>query len=146
MFVQALYNIVDSYFVAQIPGMGDAAVNALTLAFPVQMLMIAFNVGTGVGVGAVLSRYLGQNEMEKAKRTAGNAMFLYACYFAGFLLFGIFFVRPYISGQTSDKTVAEFGTTYLRIITCFSFGCMGEKCFEKLLQRSEEHTSELQSR
>lgn len=134
MFVQALYNIVDSYFVAQIPGMGDTAVNALTLAFPVQMLMIAFNVGTGVGVGAVLSRYLGQNEMEKAKRTAGNAMFLYACYFAGFLLFGIFFVRPYISGQTSDKTVAEFGTTYLRIITCFSFGCMGEKCFEKLLQ------------
>ena len=134
MFVQALYNIVDSYFVAQIPNMGDAAVNALTLAFPVQMLMIAFNVGTGIGVGAALSRHLGQNEMEKASRAAGNAMFLYACYFAGFSLFGIFFARIYISGQTSDRTVAEFGTTYLRIVTCFSFGCMGEKCFEKLLQ------------
>lgn len=134
MLVSALYNIVDSFFVSQISGMGDAAVNALTLAFPIQMLMTALAVGTGVGVGAELSRCLGQGDRERASKTAGNAMFLYGVYFVLLCLFGIFGTKAYIAGQTNDNTVFELAVSYLRTVTCFSFGFIGEKCFEKLLQ------------
>lgn len=140
MLVSAIYNIVDSFFVAQIPGLGDAAVNALTLAFPVQMLMTALAVGTGVGVGASLSRHLGRGDKESANKTAGNAMFLYGLYFAILCLFGLLGAKPYIAGQTDDNTVLLLGVSYLRIVTCFSFGFMGEKCFEKLLQSTGKAT------
>jgi multidrug efflux pump len=140
MLVSALYNIVDSFFVSQIPGLGDAAVNALTLAFPIQMLMTALAVGTGVGVGAELSRSLGRGDKEAASKTAGNAMFLYGCYFVILCLFGIFGSKAYIAGQTDDSTVLKLGISYLSIVTCFSFGFMGEKCFEKLLQSTGKAT------
>ncbi len=140
MLVQALYNIVDSFFVARIPNMGDAAVNALTLAFPVQMLMVALTVGTGVGVGAALSHSLGRGDREEASRTAGNAMFLYFFYYIILLLFGLLGVRAYVAGQTADETVMSLSISYLRIVTCLSFGNMGEKCFEKLLQATGKTT------
>lgn len=134
MLLTALYNIVDSFFVAQMKGVGDEAVTALTLAFPIQMMLTSLAVGTGVGLGAVLSRFLGAGEEDKANRTAGNAMLLYACYFGLACLFGLFAVPAYLRGQTSDPKVLAFGTTYLQIITCCSFAMMCEKCFEKLLQ------------
>ena len=93
MVLQALYNIVDSYFVscipstASIPNMGDLAVNALTLAFPIQMLMVAVGVGTGVGVNTLLARSIGQGDKNKANHIAGNAIFLAICTYIVFLLF-----------------------------------------------------------
>lgn len=134
MLVTALYNIVDTFFVSHITGMGDAAANALSLAFPIQMLMTALNVGTGVGVGASLSRVLGSGDREKVSKTAGNAMFLYGAYYIVMLLFGLFGAKPFIGLFTEDTDVLTLGITYLSLVTCFSFGNMGEKCFEKLLQ------------
>lgn len=134
MLVAALYNIIDTFFVSRIAGVGDAAANALSLAFPVQMLMTSLNVGTGVGVGASLSRALGSRDGERVGKTAGNAMFLYALYYIVMLLFGVFGARSFIALFTEDATVLELGAAYLSLVTCLSFGNMGEKCFEKLLQ------------
>ena len=88
MVLQAVYNIVDSAFVSNIPGVGEAALNALTLAFPVQMLMVAISIGTGVGANALLSKSLGQGDTKKASMTAGNAVFLATVIYIVFLLFG----------------------------------------------------------
>ncbi|MCM1542323.1 MAG: MATE family efflux transporter [Blautia sp.] len=140
MLVTALYNIVDTFFVSRIPGMGDAAANALSLAFPIQMLMTALNVGTGVGVGASLSRALGSRDREKVSKTAGNAMFLYGVYYVAMLLFGLLGAKPFIGMFTDDKDVFSLGVTYLSLVTCLSFGNMGEKCFEKLLQATGKTT------
>lgn len=134
MLVAAFYNIVDTFYVSQMKGVGEAAVTALSIAFPIQMLMTALNVGTGVGVGSALSRALGENDRRKASTIAGNAMFLYACYYLIMLLFGIFAARSFVSLFTNDLEVVYLGTTYLSWVTCFSFGNMGEKCFEKILQ------------
>lgn len=140
MIVQAFYNVVDSLFVSYIPDTdmivhaGDKAVNALTLAFPVQMLIMAFCVGTGVGVNSALSKSLGMKDRERASRIAGNAVFLSVCYYIAVLLFGLFGVNAYIKGQTGDPVVAEYGISYLRIITICSFGSIWYMCFEKLAQ------------
>ncbi len=134
MMVQAFYNIVDSYFVAAIPGMGDSAMNALTLAFPVQMLMIAVGVGTGVGVNSILSRYLGEGNREKAGRVAGNALFIGICTYVVFLIFGIFGVDIYLRSQTSDTVVLEMGKEYLTVCMTLSFGAIISMIVEKLLQ------------
>ena len=140
MMLQALYNIVDSYFVSCIPGtdlvpnMGDLAVNALTLAFPVQMLMVAIGVGTGVGVNTLLSRNIGRGNKEKANQIAGNAIFLALCTYLVFLIFGIFGVKGYINSQTSDELVREMATSYLGICSIISFGSIISMVTEKLLQ------------
>lgn len=134
MLVAAFYNIVDTYFVSQIPNLGDEAANALSLAFPVQMFMTALNVGTGVGIGAVLSTALGSGDRKKVSKTAGNAMFLYCLFYVVMLLFGLLCAKPFMKLFTDNEDVLELGTTYLRLVTCLSFGNMGEKCFEKLLQ------------
>lgn len=147
MIVQALYNVVDSLFVSYIPDTaqiiqaGDKAVNALTLAFPVQMLILGFCIGTGVGVNAALSKSLGMQDHETASRIAGNAVFLSFCYYAAALLFGLFGVHPYISSQTSDPIVAEFAVSYLKIITIGAFGSVWYMCFEKLLQATGRTTA-----
>ena len=94
MVVQALYNIIDSYFVSQIPKIADQAMNALTLAFPIQMLMVAVGVGTGVGVNALISRFLGQKEFETVNKTTGNAIFLGICTYIVF--FSILFCWSWI--------------------------------------------------
>lgn len=122
MMLQALYNIVDSAFVSNMPENGETALNALTLAFPVQMLMVAIGIGTGVGTNALLSKTLGQNKPKKASLVAGNAIFLGAVIFALFLLFGIFGVGIYTSSQTSNPLIAEMTVAYLRICCIISPG------------------------
>lgn len=133
MMVQALYNIVDSAFVSNMTG-GDNAFNALTLAFPVQMLIIAISIGTGVGVNALVSRYLGEGDKEKASKVAGNGVFLAACIYVVFLLFGIFGTSFYVSTQTANAEVQTMTTNYLRICCIFSFGNTFYAIYEKLLQ------------
>ena len=92
MVLQALYNVVDSIFVANIKGSGALANEALTYAFPIQILIIAIGVGTGVGLNALLSKSLGEKDKEKANKIAGNGIFLAFAIYAVFLLFGLFFI------------------------------------------------------
>lgn len=134
MVLQAVYNIVDSAFVANMPQAGEAGLNALTLAFPLQMLMVAVSIGTGVGTGALLSKSLGQGEREKVCRTAGNALFLGCVLYAVFLLFGLFGVPAYITSQTANAEIAGMAQDYLRICCVISFGIVFFSLYEKLLQ------------
>ncbi len=135
MVLQAFYNIVDSYFVSQIPGgIGESAINALTLAFPVQTLMIAIGVGTGVGVNSLLSRQLGQGDKMSAGKTAGNAIFIGICTYVVFLIFGFFGVGAYIGTQTSDPVIIQMGIEYLAICSVLSFGSILSMVYEKILQ------------
>lgn len=140
MMLQALYNIVDSYFVSNMPdydgiiGAGEQAVNALTLAFPVQMLIVALGIGTGVGVNALLAKTLGQGNREKAGRVAGNAYFLGGVIFIIFLLFGFFGTDVFILTQTKNEIVRVMADDYLGICCTLSFGIVYFSVFEKLLQ------------
>ena len=134
MALQAVYNIVDSAFVGNMKTGSEAALNALTLVFPVQMLMVAVGIGTGVGTNALLARTLGQGNNKKAAKVAGNSLFLGAIIYAVCLLFGIFGVKIYISSQTVDSQVISMGTSYLRICCVISFGIIFFSLFEKLLQ------------
>ncbi|MDD7403035.1 MAG: MATE family efflux transporter [Butyribacter sp.] len=134
MMLQAVYNIVDSAFVSNIPGVGEAALNALTLAFPVQMLMVAVSIGTGVGANALLSRNLGQGDTRKASQAAGNAVFLATVIYLVFLIFGFFGAKAYILSQSENKMIVEMATEYLKICCVLSFGIVYFSIFEKLLQ------------
>ena len=134
MVLQALYNIVDSAFVSNMKENGEAALNALTLAFPVQMLMVAVSIGTGVGMNALLAKSLGQGDKERAAKIAGNAEFLAAVIFLLCLLFGIFGVKAYISSQTSNPLISQMAVNYLRICCTMSVGIVFFSIFEKLLQ------------
>lgn len=134
MILQALYNIVDSAFVSNIAGNGEAALNALTLAFPVQMLMVAIGIGTGVGANALVAKSLGERDAEKAGITAGNAISLGIIIYIVFFLFGIFGVNTYVASQTSNSEIFHMTTEYLRICCCISFGIVFFSMFEKLLQ------------
>ena len=134
MALQAVYNIVDSAFVGNMRVGSEAALNALTLVFPVQMLMVAAGVGTGVGTNALLARTLGQGNNKKAAKVAGNSLFLGVIIYILCLLFGIFGVKAYISSQTVDAEVLKMGTDYLRICCVLSFGIVFFSIFEKLLQ------------
>ncbi|MGN0161401.1 MAG: MATE family efflux transporter [Lachnospiraceae bacterium] len=134
MMLQAVYNIVDSAFVANIEGSGEMALNALTLAFPVQMLMVAIGIGTGVGVNALLAKRMGQGDLEKASKTAGNGVFLMAVIYVVFLLFGLFGTESYIVSQTKNPIIAEMATNYLRICCGWSFGILFFSLYEKVLQ------------
>ena len=134
MALQAVYNIVDSAFVGNMRVGSEAALNALTLVFPVQMLMVAIGIGTGVGTNALLARTLGQGNEKKAARVAGNSLFLGVIIYAVCLLFGIFGVKTYISTQTVDPEVLSMATSYLRICCVISFGIIFFSLFEKLLQ------------
>lgn len=134
MMIQALYNIIDSAFVANMPGNGELALNALTLAFPLQMLMVAVGIGTGVGANALLSRSIGQADYKKASKVAGNAMFLGIVIYIVFALFGIFGVEFYASTQTANPEIKEMVVTYLRICCTMSIGIVFFAIFEKLLQ------------
>jgi putative MATE family efflux protein len=134
MVLQAVYNIVDSAFVANMAENGEAALNALTLAFPFQMLMVAIGIGTGVGVNALVSKTLGQGDKEKASKAAGNAEFMAVIIYVVFLLFGLFGVKPYISSQTDNALISSMATEYLSICCVVSFGIVFFSIFEKLLQ------------
>lgn len=134
MALQAVYNIVDSAFVGNMKTGSEAALNALTLVFPVQMLMVAVGIGTGVGTNALLARLLGEGNRKEAAKAAGNSLFLGAVIYGVCLLFGIFGVKAYIASQTSDAEVLAMGTSYLRICCVISFGIIYFSLFEKLLQ------------
>lgn len=134
MMLQAVYNIVDSAFVANIAGTGELALNALTLAFPVQMLMVAVGIGTGVGVNALLSKSMGQGDKEKASKTAGNGVFLMAVIYVVFLLFGLFGTEVYIKTQTQNPVIAQMAVDYLKICCGWSFGILYFSLYEKVLQ------------
>ena len=136
MMLQAVYNIVDSAFVANMEGIGEQAINALTLAFPVQMLMVAVGIGTGVGVNALLAKSLGQGDTKKAARCAGNGVFLAGVIYLVFLLLGLFGTNGYIASQTRNPVIAEMASDYLRICCCWSFGILFFSLFEKVLQAS----------
>lgn len=140
MMLQAVYNIVDSAFVANMQGTGELALNALTLAFPVQMLMVAIGIGTGVGTNALLAKSIGQGNCEKASRVAGNALFLGIVIYIVFLLFGLFGVEAYISSQTANPVIKEMATDYLQICCIISMGIVFFSIFEKLLQATGRST------
>ncbi len=133
MMLQALYNIVDSAFVSNMEG-GEDALNALTLAFPVQMLMVAIGVGTGVGVNVLLAKSLGWQDRKKASMVAGNAIFLGIIITLVFVLFGFWGVSPYIATQTADPVVFEIAVKYLKICCTCSLGIVFFSIFEKVLQ------------
>lgn len=131
MLVQALYNIVDSIFVAQI---GETALAAVSLAFPVQNLIIAVSVGTGVGVNALLSRSLGEKNQENANLAAVNGLFVFFLSYLLFAVFGLFFARMYFTVQTSNPEIIEQGTIYLSVCSIFSFGIFLEIALERIMQ------------
>lgn len=134
MVLQAVYNIVDSAFVSNMKENGEAALNALTLAFPLQILMVAVGIGTGVGANVLVAKSLGMRDTERANKAAGNAAFLVFIITIVFVLFGIFGVKPYIESQTTNTMIAQMGTDYLRICCILSFGMMFFAVYEKLLQ------------
>lgn len=131
MLVQALYNIVDSIFVSQI---NEYALRAVSLAFPIQSLMIAVAVGTAVGLNAFLSKTLGEKDYEKANEIAANGVFIEFVSFLVFAVIGLLASRPFFLSQTDITEVAEYGTTYLTICCCASFGIFTQMAFERLLQ------------
>ncbi len=131
MLVQALYNVVDSIFVAQI---NENALTAVSLAFPVQNLMIAVATGTGVGVNAILSKSLGEKNYKLANKTANVGIFLSFLSFIVFAILGLTCSRLFFEVQTNDKEIISYGTDYLVICTAFSFGSFGQIIFERLLQ------------
>ena len=134
MVLQAVYNIVDSAFVSNMKQDGEIALNALTLAFPLQVLMIAVGIGTGVGANVLIAKSLGQKDKEMTNKTAGNAIFLAFVIYLVFLLFGIFGVNLYIHSQTQNEDISRMGIEYLRICCIFSFGTSFYAIFEKMLQ------------
>lgn len=134
MVLQAVYNIVDSAFVSNMASGGEQALNALTLAFPMQILMVAVGIGTGVGANVLTAKNLGSGSKEQASRAAGNAAFMSAVIYAVFLIFGLFGTDIYIGSQTADAEAARMGADYLRICCVFSFGMCFFAIYEKLLQ------------
>ena len=134
MVLQALYNVIDSIFVANMGTKGAIANQALTYAFPIQIMIIAIGVGTGVGLNALLSKSLGENDRKKVNKIAGNGIFLSICIYIIFLLFGLFGTKWFISLFTNDKEIIKMGTTYLKICTCLSLGSIGYTVYERFLQ------------
>lgn len=131
MLIQALYNIVDSIFVARI---SEDALTAVSLAFPLQTLMIAIGGGTGVGVNALLSKSLGEKNYEKANKVASNGVFLAALSYVLFLIIGLTAVTPFYASQTDNVQIMEYGREYMTVVCCFSFGLYTQFIFERLLQ------------
>lgn len=134
MVLQAVYNIVDSAFVSNMPTGGEDALNALTLAFPLQILMVAVGIGTGVGANVLIAKSLGQKDGELTNKTAGNAVFLGFVIYAAFLIFGLSGAEAYINSQTENEIISAMGTEYLSVCCVFSFGMSMFAIFEKMLQ------------
>ena len=131
MLVQALYNIVDSIFVAQI---SENALTAVSMAFPIQNLMIAVGTGTGVGINALLSRNLGAKNYQRVNKIADNAVFLAVLSYVLFILIGIFGSEAFFRSQTDIEEIVQYGTEYTRICACFSIGLFVQLFFERMLQ------------
>lgn len=136
MILQSLYNVIDTIFVINMGEQGVKANLALTYAFPIQILMIAIGVGTGIGINALLSKALGQKDIDQTKKIVGNSIFIGIIISVIFLLFGLFFTDNFIQILTSDHEVISLGSQYLKICCIFSFGCIGFAIFERFLQAS----------
>ena len=132
MLVQALYNIVDSIFVAKL---SENALTAVSLAFPLQMLLVAVATGTGVGMNALLSRALGAKKTDEANKIASNGTFLYIISYIVFLILGFTVVKPFYASQigNADVEIMEMGIDYLSTVMIFSMGLLAQICFERLL-------------
>ena len=137
MLVQALYNVVDSIFVSRI---SEDALTAVSLAFPVQNLLIAIGVGTGVGINAMLSRSLGEKNQKLANKTAHNGILLMMFSALVCALFGIFGSHWFFTTQTDNPVLIDYGTRYLSIVMTFSFGIFGQFITERLLQATGRTT------
>lgn len=131
MLVQALYNIVDSIFVAMI---SENALTAVSLAFPIQSLMIAVATGTGVGINALLSKSLGEKSFEKANKAAANGVFLAVVSYLVFVVVGLLFTEPFYQSQTTDGDILTYGKQYLTIVCLASLGLFIQIAYERLLQ------------
>jgi len=129
--VQSLYNIVDSVFVARY---SPDALAAVSLAYPIQILMIAVSVGTGVGVNALLSRLLGEGKKDRAKATADNAVLLAIISSIAFAIFGAIGTKAFFDAQTNSESIRSLGYSYLSIVSIFSFGLILEVTYERILQ------------
>lgn len=131
MLIQALYNVVDSIFVAMV---SETALTAVSLAFPLQNLLIAAGVGTGVGVNSLLSRRLGEGRTEEANAVASSALFLALALSVIFIAIGLFLAKPFLALFTDSSELLELSASYSRICLIISFGCMFSITIEKLIQ------------
>lgn len=131
MLIGALYNVVDSLFVSRY---GENALSAVSLAFPIQNIIIATGTGIGVGINALLSRYLGEKRQKAVNQTAMHGIILGMGFYVLILLFGIFCVRSFYTVQTNDAEIVSMGSDYLTVICVFGFGQMFQLIFEKILQ------------
>lgn len=131
MLVQALYNIVDSIFVAKI---GEDALTAVSLAFPMQMLILAFALGASIGANSLIARRLGEKKRKEASAAASNGFFLALINYLFFLVLGILFAGPFLRMFSSDERLVKMGTQYLGIVMIFSFGMHISVMAEKVLQ------------
>ncbi len=131
MLIQALYNIVDSAFVGKY---SSEALEAVSIAFAMQNLMIAVSTGTGVGINAMLSRHLGEKKFDNANKTANTGIFLAFCSYIIFMVIGLTLIRPFYEMQSDIQAVIDYGQQYLMIITICGFGLFGEIVCERLLQ------------
>ena len=131
MLVQALYNVVDSVYVSRV---SENALTAVSMAFPIQNLMIGFSTGVGVGMSSLLSKSLGSHEFDRANKAAGNGLVLSAICCGLFMLFGLTCSGLFFDIQTDIPEIREGGTAYLQICTICSFGIFGEILFERMLQ------------
>lgn len=131
MLVQALYNIVDSVFVAQI---SEEALTGVSLSFPIQNLMIALSAGAGVGINALVSRRLGEGNKDAVGATAGNGLFINVIHSLVFIVIGFLFIPTFFKLQTDNSEIIQYGTDYLSIISIFSLGIFLQVTFERFLQ------------
>ena len=137
MLVQALYNIVDSIFVSEI---SEDALTAVSLAFPLQTLMLAFGLGSCVGINTLISRSLGAKDQRTADQAANTGIFLSICNYLFFAIVGTLILRPFFAAQTDSPEIIEMGISYTRICLIGSFGLFAQLCFEKLLQSTAKTT------
>ena len=137
MMIGALYNIVDSIFVSNY---SEAALTAVSLAFPIQNVIVALGTGVGVGINALLSRLLGEKKQEEVNKTAGNGLILSFIVYFVLLVFGLFGVKWFYNIQTTEKSICSMGSTYLSIVCIFSFGQIFQLVVEKLLQSTGRTT------
>lgn len=137
MLVQALYNVVDGIFVARYSA---EALTAVSLAYPIQMLMIAVSTGLGVGFNSLISRKLGEKRPEEARCAALNGLFMELCGFALFCVFGLFFAKDFFNLFTDDPVLQQYGGEYLSIVCIFSFGLFMSVCFERMMQATGNTT------
>ena len=131
MMFQALYNIVDSYFVSQL---SQDAMNAVSLAFPLQTILIGFSVGTGVGISALISRSLGEGNQERARQVAGTGMFLELSMALLFSVIGLIFARRFMEIQTENEVIRRYGGSYVTIVMGICFFLFSQVTMERLLQ------------